>query len=236
MPLLVLLLHIEPASATGLALGVVAASSIYGSIQRIRHREILWIPALTFGISGVVAAPVGRMLSTQVSPTFLIINSSVLSGDCCSHVRAKHTPAEQSIVVRANSGSGETEPLLCRFSKRKNLLAFSLHGWINRGRSTDRPALRIFGVGGGFMIMPFLTQLNSVSMRNGVATSLVIIAAISAGVVLLHTLTQAIGLATADIAQHGRYRWHGIGKRIGAGSPALNCSVFLLRPSWSWLR
>ena len=38
----------------------------------------------------------------------------------------------------------------------------------------------LFGVGGGFMIVPFLNQLNSVSMRSAVATSLVIIAAISA--------------------------------------------------------
>ena len=49
-----------------------------------------------------------------------------------------------------------------------------------------------FGVGGGFMIVPFLNQLNSVSMRNAVATSLVIIAAISSSGFVAHILTQAI--------------------------------------------
>ena len=50
VPLLILLLDLDPVSATGLALGVVAASAIFGSIARIRHREILWIPALFLGI------------------------------------------------------------------------------------------------------------------------------------------------------------------------------------------
>ena len=194
VPLLVLLLHIEPASATGLALGVVAASSIYGSIQRIRHREILWIPALTFGISGVVAAPVGRMLSTQVSPTFLIISFSVLSLAIAARMFGQSIrQPEQSIVVRANSGSGETEPLLCRFSETQKFdWRFRCMAGLTVGGVLTGLLSGFFGVGGGFMIVPFLTQLNSVSMRNGVATSLVIIAAISASGFVTHTLTQAI--------------------------------------------
>ena len=79
VPLLVLLLHLDPASATGLALGVVAAGSIYGSIQRVRHREVLWIPAILLGLCGVVVAPIGRILTAQVSPTFLLVSFSVLS-------------------------------------------------------------------------------------------------------------------------------------------------------------
>ena len=42
------------------------------------------------------------------------------------------------------------------------------------------------------MIVPFLNQLNSVSMRQAVATSLVIIAAISSSGFVAHIVTQAI--------------------------------------------
>ena len=49
-----------------------------------------------------------------------------------------------------------------------------------------------FGVGGGFLIVPFLNQLNSVSMRNAVATSLVIIATISSSGFLAHLVTQTV--------------------------------------------
>ena len=66
VPLLLICLKLDPASATGLALGVVAASSGYGAIQRIRQREILWIPAALFGISGAIFAPPGRLLASHL--------------------------------------------------------------------------------------------------------------------------------------------------------------------------
>lgn len=194
VPLLVLLLHLEPASATGLALGVVAASSIYGSLQRIRHREILWIPALIFGISGVVVAPIGRMLSTQVAPAFLLIGFAFLSLAIAARMlwQSIRQP-EQSIVVRAGGGSGETEPLLCRFGDTGKFdWRFRCMAGLTVGGVLTGLLSGVFGVGGGFMIVPFLNQLNSASMRNAVATSLVIIAAISSSGFFAHILTQTI--------------------------------------------
>ena len=137
VPLLLVLLNLDPVSATGLALGVVAVSSLYGSVQRIRQREILWIPAILFGVSGAIFAPMGRLLATQVSPQALTAGFSALSLLIALRMlwQSIHDP-QNSAVIRAG--------------------------------------------GGGFMIVPFLNQLNSVSMRSAVATSLVIIAAISA--------------------------------------------------------
>lgn len=194
VPLLVLLLHLDPASATGLALGVVAASSLYGSLQRIQHREILWIPALIFGISGVVVAPIGRMLSTQVSPSFLIISFSFLSLAIAIRMlwQSIRQP-EQSMVVRAGGGSEQTKPLLCRFSDTERFdWRFRCMAGLTVGGVLTGLLSGFFGVGGGFMIVPFLNQLNSASMRNAVATSLVIIAAISSSGFVAHILTQTI--------------------------------------------
>ncbi len=194
VPLLLLLLHLDPASATGLALGVVAASSIYGSIQRILYREILWIPALLFGISGVVVAPVGRILATQVSPTFLIISFSLLSLAIAARMlwQSIHQP-ELSVVVRAGGVTEATEPLLCRFSETQKFdWRFRCVAGLTVGGVLTGLLSGFFGVGGGFMIVPFLNQLNSVSMRNAVATSLVIIAAISASGFFAYILTQAV--------------------------------------------
>lgn len=194
VPLLVMVLHLEPVSATGLALGVVAVSSIYGSAQRLRHREIMWIPALLFGSSGVVVAPVGRMLSTLVSPTFLIISFSLLSLAIAARMLSQSIrQPEQSMVVRAGGGSEKVEPLLCRFSDtekfdwRFRCMAGLMLGGVLTGLLSG-----FFGVGGGFLIVPFLNQLNSVSMRKAVATSLVIIAAISLSGFVAHILSQAI--------------------------------------------
>jgi uncharacterized protein len=194
VPLLVMLLHLEPAAATGLALGVVAASSMYGCIQRIRQREILWIPALIFGISGVVTAPIGRMLSMQVSPAFLLTSFSLLSLAIAARmlVQSVRQP-EQSVVVRAGGIAGDTEPLLCRFSETQKFdWRFRCMAGLTVGGVLTGLLSGLFGVGGGFMIVPFLNQLNSVSMRSAVATSLVIIAGISLSGFIAHTFTQAI--------------------------------------------
>lgn len=194
VPLLLLLLHLDPASATGLALGVVAVSSLYGSIRRIRHREILWVPALLFGLTGVLFAPVGRVLSTQVPPQVLLVSFAALSVIIAARMlwQSIRQP-EQSVVVRAGAASGATEPLLCRFSEtRKFDMRFRCIAGLTLGGLLAGLLSGFFGVGGGFMIVPFLNQLNSVSMRNAVATSLVIIAGISASGFFAHVLTQAI--------------------------------------------
>jgi uncharacterized membrane protein YfcA len=194
VPLLMLCLAVDPVTATGLALGVVAISSAYGAIQRIRHREILWIPALLFGISGMVFAPIGRWLSTQTSPVVLLGSFALLSLAIAARMlwQSIREP-EQASVVRAGSGNGSKEPLLCRFSEtqhfdwRLRCMAGLTSGGVLTGLLSG-----FFGVGGGFMIVPFLNQLNNVSMRQAVATSLVIIAGISASGFAAHVLTQSV--------------------------------------------
>jgi len=194
VPLLLVLLHLEPASATGLALGVVAASSIYGAILRIRHREVLWIPVFVFGVSGALTAPLGRVLSTQVSSTFLIISFAILSLMIAARMlwQSIRQP-EKSLVVRADSGSEASQTLLCRFSEAKTFdWRFRCMMGLTTGGVITGLLSGFFGVGGGFMIVPFLNLLNGVSMRNAVATSLVIIAAISTSGFVTHMITQAM--------------------------------------------
>jgi uncharacterized membrane protein YfcA len=194
VPLLMLLLDLDPVSATGIALGVVAASAVFGSIQRIRHREILWIPAVFLGISGIVAAPVGRILSAQVSPEFLTIGFSLLTLFVAARMvwQSIHAP-EQSLVVRAGGGAEAATSLLCRFSETQRFdWRFRCMAGLTVGGLLAGLLSGFFGVGGGFLIVPFLTQLNSVSIRNAVATSLVIIAAISSSGFAAHILTQGV--------------------------------------------
>jgi uncharacterized membrane protein YfcA len=182
VPLLLVMLDLDPVSATGLALGVVAVSSLYGSVQRIRQREILWIPAILFGVSGAIFAPMGRLLATQVSPQALTAGFSALSLLIALRMlwQSIHDP-QNSAVIRAGGGDSTNEALLCRFSDTQQFdWRFRCMAGLTSGGVLTGLLSGLFGVGGGFMIVPFLNQLNSVSMRSAVATSLVIIAAISA--------------------------------------------------------
>jgi uncharacterized membrane protein YfcA len=194
VPLLLICLKLDPASATGLALGVVAASSGYGAIQRIRQREILWIPAALFGISGAIFAPPGRLLASHLPSEWLLGSFSVLSLVIAARMFLQSIQhPELAKVVRADSGDSTQEPLLCRLSDtgrfdwRVRCMAGLSVGGVLTGLLSG-----LFGVGGGFLIVPFLNQLNGVSMRHAVATSLVIIAAIASSGFVAHISTHAV--------------------------------------------
>jgi uncharacterized membrane protein YfcA len=194
VPLLLVLLNLDPASATGLALGVVAVSSLYGSVQRIRNREVLWIPAILFGVSGALFAPFGRLLATQISPQLLTAGFAALSLLIAVRMlwQSIHHP-QNSTVIRAGGGDATSEALLCRFSETQKFdWRFRCMAGLTSGGVLTGLLSGLFGVGGGFMIVPFLNQLNSVSMRSAVATSLVIIAAISASGFSAHIAMHSI--------------------------------------------
>jgi uncharacterized membrane protein YfcA len=197
VPLLLLLLKLDPASATGLALGVVAASSGYGAIQRIRQQEVLWIPAALFGISGGLFAPPGRLLASYLPPVWLLGSFTLLSLVIATRMFMQSIQhPEQARVVRAEAGDGAAEPLLCklsetgRFDWRVRCMAGLVGGGVITGLLSG-----LFGVGGGFLIVPFLNQLNGVSMRHAVATSLVIIAAIASSGFVAHISIHAVNWA-----------------------------------------
>lgn len=196
VPLLMLVLKLDPASATGLALGVVAASSSYGAIQHIQRREILWAPALLFGISGMIIAPVGRLLSAHCTSAFLISSFASLSTVIAVRMwwQSVQHP-EQSRFVRADDTItiASPDPLLCRFSETTQFdWRFRCTAGLTLGGLLTGLLSGFFGVGGGFLIVPFLTQLNKVTMRQAVATSLVIIAGISLSGFVSHLLTQPV--------------------------------------------
>jgi len=185
----------------------VAVSSGYGALQRILQREILWIPAAIFGISGMIFAPLGRWWAVYFPPEWLLASFSVLSILIAMRMfQQSIRHPEWARVVRAEAGNAVPEPLLCRLSDsggfdwRMRCMAGLAGGGMITGVLSG-----LFGVGGGFLIVPFLSLLNSVAMRNAVATSLVIIAGVASSGFVAHISThevdwmQLLQLATGGV-------------------------------------
>lgn len=182
VPLLIILGGFSGAQAVGLSLGAVAASTIYGSLRNSRRANILWVPTGILALSGVLTAPLGQWLGKQIPDLGLLMGFSLLA--IVISVRmllsARRNPDAARIVRAGNLTDRKSGGLLCRLSPTGQ---FELHprcisGLLGGGLLVGLLS-GLFGVGGGFLIVPLLLLLSQAAMAQTVASSLVIIAAIS---------------------------------------------------------
>jgi len=181
MPLLMLLLGLPINDAIGIALGAVAVSAFIGTLSNWRAQYILWVPAIALGLGGALVAPIGKNLGAQLPPLVLLVGFCALAFIIAGIMwRQTTTAPERSNVLR--SGHIDEKDLIqpiCRFSPEdqfdtspKCIAALTGCGLVVGLLSG------LFGVGGGFLIVPALLFITQVSMRQAVATSMLIICVI----------------------------------------------------------
>lgn len=194
VPLLLLLSDMPMADATGISLGAVAASTLYASLRNRFSRTsppVLWKPGLILALSGVVTAPLGQWLGLQLNERWLMGSFSLLAlliavrmwmsaqknPQAAQVVRAGHfidIPCPDHLCNLNPSGQFELRPRCVNGLLIGGLLVGLLSG--------------LFGVGGGFLVVPLLLALSAVSMAQAVSTSLLIIALISSSGFISHLL------------------------------------------------
>ncbi len=185
VPLLIILLGLPINDAIGIALGAVAVSAFIGTVSNWQAKYILWIPALALGIGGALFAPLGKYLGNQVPGIFLLLGFSVLAFTIAIIMwRQSLTSPEHSKVVRSSpyisTDQDYIEPI-CRFNDAGTFKLTSKCFFALLGAGVIVGLLSgLLGVGGGFLIVPVLLFITQVSMRQAVATSLLIITLISA--------------------------------------------------------
>ncbi|HTF85536.1 MAG TPA: sulfite exporter TauE/SafE family protein [Cellvibrio sp.] len=194
VPLLVLLAGMPMAEAAGISLGAVAASTLYGSFRnslKSHNQSILWLPGAILALVGAVTAPVGKWLGLQIPELILLISFCLLAMVIAVRMwRGATSDPDAARVVRAGDFANTPQPeLLCnlshtgQFELRPRCVSGLLVGGVVVGLLSG-----LFGVGGGFLIVPLLLVLSPISMMQAVSTSLVIIAAVSASGFASHLL------------------------------------------------
>lgn len=182
VPLLMIIAGLDIHQAIGLSLLAVAASAIFGSIRNGRQQTVLWLPAIMLSMSGIAVVPVGQWLATQLSASLLVIGFSVLAILIAARMwRLSVDQPEQAAVTRASDfSSADSDGLLCRFSPtgqfqmRPRCISGLFAGGMLVGLLSG-----MFGVGGGFLIVPLLLFVSQVNMMQAVSTSLIVISVIS---------------------------------------------------------
>ncbi|ARN75313.1 sulfite exporter TauE/SafE family protein [Oceanicoccus sagamiensis] len=181
VPLFLVVLGLEPVAAIGLSLGVVAASALMGVAGHLRSRNIQWLPAMVFAVIGSAFTPLGHFIAKQLPDSIIMLGFSFLMLVVAVLMWKKSNLApEETKVVRAGHYQQQNTIALCRVNHMQPFqLGLPCILGVSGGAMVTGILSGLFGVGGGFIIVPTLIFLLHITIQQAVATSLFIISFIS---------------------------------------------------------
>lgn len=172
IPALVYGVGLPLSAAIPTSLLVVAVSAAGGLVARWRSKVIRWPVALVFAAASVPAAFAGTALGKLLPDRWLLAAFAVLMAVVA--VRMLTTAPERDGACRTGGGGVNWRSCL-----PKALAVGAVVGVLTG----------LFGVGGGFVIVPALTMLLGLTAPEAVATSLVVIVLTSLGGLAAHAGT-----------------------------------------------
>ncbi len=177
VPLLVYGLGLEFREAVAISLLVVGSIAAFGAVVHGVRREVLWGAGLMLGVGGIITAPLGARLGAQLGETVALGLFAVVMF-CVGY------PMLRGGGIGDRLEWGELRcPLGLMGRPRFSLLCASklLVGGFVVGVLSG-----LFGVGGGFLIVPALTMVLPIAFETALASSLVSVSLIAVAGVLAH--------------------------------------------------
>lgn len=150
MPVLVYVAGVDPKTAVGMSLAIVGGTSLVGSYLHYRQDNFHGKAAALFGVSGIVGAYFGAMLTHFVASSVLMLSFAVVM------------LAVGTLMLISRRG---------RVRKDKTL------GWrcVLVGAAVGGLG-GFLGVGGGFLIVPALVLTAGIETKQAIGSSLAVIA------------------------------------------------------------
>lgn len=192
VPILVYIFGMNAQEATGSSLFIVGATALVGAVISFYKKEIQLLQSLPFAVPSVFGVFVARTLLLPFMPDptlnleFLVLSKDMFLMICFSilMLTASYKMIRSSPIRGLPQGATLTAVIFKGFS------VGAITGFV--------------GAGGGFLIIPALIFLLQLSMRQAVATSLMVIAINSAmgflGDLLIHPDKQWSILLTSVVA------------------------------------
>lgn len=181
VPLLVYGLGVAPREAVGISLASVGATAFVGFLGRWRAGQVEVRTGLVFAAAGMLGAPVGSWLAGLIPEAVLLTLFAGLMLVVATRMWTK--AAGQTNAVSSDSrapvsgelglstGQPDGDGTLIQISRRPGLLfATGVATGVLSG---------LFGVGGGFVIVPALVLLSGMAIHLAIGTSLMVIALVS---------------------------------------------------------
>lgn len=177
VPMLIYGLGTGAREAVSISLAAVGATSLLGAALRWRAAELELRGGIVFAIGGLVGAPLGTAIGKRLPEALILVGFALLMGIVGIRMwRGQGRPA-----LRQTRPCGLAEDHRVHLTPR--CIAIVLTTGLSVGVLSG-----IFGVGGGFIIVPALIFVTGIPIHRAVSTSLLVIAVICASGVSSHSL------------------------------------------------
>jgi len=176
IPLLMYGLGLPLAEAVPASLIAVALTAATGAWYSWRARLLIWHPIVAFSAGGIIGAPAGIIISSYFEQSLLLTGFSCLVFIVgFTMLRKSITRPEEAVAVRALTATDDKEPF-CKLTidGKLNFTTPCAVVLLLSGIVTGLLA-GLFGVGGGFLIVPALMTVIEMGIHRAVAASLMII-------------------------------------------------------------
>lgn len=175
VPLLVFFLHLPLAEAAPIGLLAIATSASIGVLLNLRHKAVRYRAAFVMSLIGIAFSSIGIWLANRIDNQYLVIIFSLallyVAYLSFKDQNLKTIDASSQPACNINSQSGRfIWTTKCSVSL---MLSGAIAGFLSG----------LIGVGGGFVIVPALQRLSTLSIQSVVSTSLAVTAILTSTVV-----------------------------------------------------
>ena len=187
VPLLVYGIGLGPKLAVPVSLAAVGATALVGFLQRLHAKEVEVTTGLVFAVAGLLGTPIGKAIGDRLPDRVLMVLFACLMAYIARRMWLKSqeeaTAAASAFLRRAETAP--TTPLGCSRDAGGHINLTTRCGMVLVSLGFGVGILSgVFGVGGGFVIVPALVLFTNMRIHQAVSTSLMVISIISAGGVL----------------------------------------------------
>lgn len=181
VPVLVYAAGQSPQEATAASLLLVGTAALAGLPKHLRAGRVRSLTGIVFGLSGIGGSLAGTALNRRIDPNLLLLSFSGLILIAAWRMLTACPSCTRTGEERELANGAQQRPH--RLDAGRALLLLAVGTAV--GFLTD-----LFGVGGGFVIIPVLTLIMQFAMPEAIGTSLLIVA-INRAVALLARLGSA---------------------------------------------
>lgn len=189
VPLLVYGLAVEPRQAVGISLAAVGTTAAVGFVGHWRTGHVELQTGLLFAVAGMIGAPFGSWLSVRIPEPLLLTLFASLMLVIAVRMWLKSEVSRSEVLLNCAETEAIADGPTCRRDAAGNLQLSSRCAVLLMTVGIAAGVLSgLFGVGGGFVIVPALVLFSGMGIHRAVGTSLLVITLVSASAMASHLL------------------------------------------------